>query len=79
MATIGASYEPILERYIGRKVVLTITGGETKEEYSGILKDYTIEFLTVLDADYKGAGGEAPRKADFVIPRSLAIVRHSGE
>ncbi len=79
MATIGTSYEPILERYIGKKVVLTLAGGETKEEYSGILKDYTIEFLTIMDTEYTGTGGGKTRKADLVIPRSTAIVRHSGE
>jgi small nuclear ribonucleoprotein (snRNP)-like protein len=79
ITTIGTSYEPILERYIGRKVVLALAEGEEKEEYSGILKDYTTEFITILDTEYKGSGAEELRKADLVIPRSASVIRHSGE
>jgi small nuclear ribonucleoprotein (snRNP)-like protein len=78
MTQIGTSYEPILERYIGKKIVLALMKGDKKEEYSGILKDYTTEFITVLDIGYRGADNQS-RKADIVIPRSAAIVRHSGE
>ncbi|MGB2600205.1 MAG: hypothetical protein WBB86_00725 [Candidatus Omnitrophota bacterium] len=79
ITTIGTSYEPILERYIGRKVVLALMGSEEKREYSGILKDYTTEFITVLDTEYKGSGTEESRKADLVVPRSASVIRHSGE
>ncbi|MFQ5953218.1 MAG: hypothetical protein ACE5JK_07425 [Candidatus Omnitrophota bacterium] len=79
MTTIGTSYEPILERYIGKKVVLALMKGDEKEEYSGILRDYTTEFITILDTEYKGADDEASRKADLVVPRAAGIIRHLGE
>lgn len=45
----AASYEPMLEKYIGRKVVLEIPKGGQVVEYCGILKEYTAAFLCVLD------------------------------
>ena len=45
----ASAYEPILERYIGRKVVLETINSEPVREFCGILKDYTEEFICVLD------------------------------
>ena len=45
----ASAYEPILERYIGRKVVLETIGSKPACEFCGILKDYTEEFICVLD------------------------------
>lgn len=47
------AYEPILEKYIGKKVVLDVRKGETEIEYAGILKEYTNEFIEILDIDQK--------------------------
>ncbi|MGB2630920.1 MAG: hypothetical protein WBD24_06330 [Candidatus Omnitrophota bacterium] len=79
VASVGTSYEPILERYIGKKVVLAMIYGEKKTELAGILKDYTTEFITLLDAAYRTGSGEKSGKADILIPRSIGLVRHSGE
>lgn len=79
ISAIGMSYEPILERYIGKKVVLAMTRGDKKEEYSGILKDYTAGFVEVLDVEYKRLADQAARKADIVVPRGVGTVRHAGE
>ena len=45
----ASAYEPILERYIGRKVVLETIDSEPVREFCGILKDYSEEFICVLD------------------------------
>ena len=79
ITSVGTSYEPILERYIGKKVVLAMISGEKKVELAGILKDYTTEFITLLDIAYNTEGGERARNADILIPRSIGQVRHSGE
>lgn len=75
----GTSYEPILERYIGKKVVLAVMVDGAETEYAGVLKDYTAEFLEIMDAQYGPAGGTGRRAADLVIPRALGTVRHLGE
>ncbi len=74
----GTSYEPLLERYIGNKVVLEVVKGDRMIEYCGVLKDYTADFVEVMDVDYRSGEG-ATQKADLVVPRKRGIVRHAAE
>lgn len=78
MSSAHASYEPLLERYIGQKVVLEIVRAESIMECVGILKDYTAEFIEIMDADY-ALKDDQPQKADLIMPRKLAVVRHHCE
>jgi hypothetical protein len=75
----GASFEPLLERYIGHKVVLEMIKAGKILEYCGVLKEYTAEFVEIMDVDYAVKEGEDTRKADLVIPRKHGIIRHLGE
>lgn len=45
------AYEPILEKYIGKKVVLDVRKGDKEIEYYGILKEYTNNFIEILDIE----------------------------
>jgi hypothetical protein len=78
LGSVGTSYEPLLERYIGNKVVLELIKGDKIFEYCGVLKEYTAEFVEIMDVDYKLAQ-ETARKADLVVPRNYGVVRHLGE
>jgi hypothetical protein len=78
MGSVGTSYEPLLERYIGNKVVLELIRRDKVFEYCGVLKEYTADFVEIMDVDYKPA--EQPgRKVDLVVPRKYGVVRHLGE
>lgn len=81
--TFGASHEPLLERHIGRKVVLEIKRGTEIQEYCGILKEYTSEFIQLMDVNisYQSKNGPewAQGTADIIAPRRIAIVRHTAE
>ena len=79
MGSVGTSFEPLLERYIGNKVVLELLKGDKIFEYCGVLKDYTAEFIEIMNVDYSVKQDEPPRKADLVVPRKFGIVRHLGE
>jgi len=79
VGTVGTSYEPLLEKYIGHKVVLEIKRGDRIIEYCGVLKDYTSEFIAVLDVYYRIKHEDEPRKADLIVLRSLGTIRHLGE
>ena len=79
MGSVGTSYEPLLERYIGRKVVLELIKGDKIFEYCGVLKDYTAEFIEIMDVDYRADENKPARKADMVVPRKHGVVRHLGE
>jgi len=78
LGSAGTSYEPLLERYIGHKVVLELIKGDKIFEYPGVLKDYSSEFIELLDVDYKTMD-KPSRKVDLVISRKYGIIRHLGE
>jgi hypothetical protein len=79
MASAGTSYEPLLERYIGHKVVLEMIKSDKVLEYCGVLKDYTAEFVEIMDVNYASILGQPTRKADLVIPRNHGLIRHLAE
>ena len=74
----GTAYDPILERHIGKRVVLEITTPSNMvEEHVGILKEYSSDFLEVMGLNYKD--GERVRECDVIVPRSHSLIRHSNE
>jgi hypothetical protein len=79
MGAVGVSYEPLLEKYIGHKVVLELIRGDKLLEYCGVLKDYTAEFVEIMDVNYKAKEDEQARIVDLVAFRKYGIVRHLGE
>ncbi|MHC4645209.1 MAG: hypothetical protein ACYTBJ_06890 [Planctomycetota bacterium] len=68
-----------MEKYIGHKVVLELIKGDKLLEYCGVLKDYTAEFVEIMDVNYKAKEDEQPRIVDLVVFRKYGIVRHLGE
>jgi len=79
VGSVGTSFEPLLERYIGHKVVLEMVKGDKVLEFPGVLKDYTAEFVEIMDVNYAVKKGEPTRIADLVVPRRLGLIRHLGE
>ncbi|NIP26520.1 MAG: hypothetical protein GWN67_19090 [Phycisphaerae bacterium] len=79
MGSVGTSYEPLLERYIGHKVVLELIKGDKIIEYCGVLKEYTADFIEVMDVDYEAKEDEPAKTADLIVPRKYAVIRHLAE
>jgi hypothetical protein len=79
MGSVGTSFEPLLERYIGNKVVLEMIKGDKIFEYCGVLKEYTAEFIEIMNVDYKTTEDQPARIADLVVPRKHGLIRHLGE
>jgi len=77
--SVGSAYEPLLERYIGYKVVFELIKEDKLYKYSGILKEYTTDFIEIIDVNYNIGDEQETRLADLVLPQKLAIVRHLGE
>jgi hypothetical protein len=75
----ATAYEPLLERYIGHLVVLELLKNDKVIEYPGVLKEYTADFIELMDVNYQISEDQPPRKADIIVPRKLALVRHLGE
>lgn len=79
MGSVGTSFEPLLERYIGHKVVLELIKGDKIFEHCGVLKEYTAEFIEIMDVNYKIKEDQPARTADLVVPRKLGLIRHLAE
>jgi hypothetical protein len=79
MGSAGTSFEPLLERHIGNRVVLELLKGDKIFEYPGVLKEYTAEFVEVMDVNYRVREDQPARKADLVVLRKYGVIRHLGE
>jgi hypothetical protein len=48
----GSMYDPLLERYIGRRVVVELAEENEVHEHVGIFKNYSADFLEILEVQY---------------------------
>jgi len=79
VGSVGTTFEPLLERHIGKKVVFELTKDDKTLEYPGVLKEYSMDFIEIMDVIYRIKEEEPARKADLIILRKHGGVRHLGE
>ena len=72
------SFEPLMERHLGKYVILEFLREDTIVECRGMLKDYTRDFIELMDLDLPGGEGQNKKKADIIFPRSAGVIRHLG-
>jgi hypothetical protein len=73
------AYEPLLEKYIGHRVVAEFLHKDQSVEMTGVLKDYTAEFIEMLDVEYWTGKEDQRKKADIILLRKRAVIRHLAE
>lgn len=71
VGSLGRAYDPLLERCIGHRVTVVEKSGDESNAYAGVLKEYTPNFLEILNTDVETSG-----KADMIFPRATATVRY---
>jgi tetratricopeptide (TPR) repeat protein len=49
---VGTSFDPLLEKFVGTRVVVEVVEDEEVHEHVGMLKEYSADFLEVLDVYY---------------------------
>jgi tetratricopeptide (TPR) repeat protein len=52
LGQVGSIYDPLLERYIGSRVVIELLEGDEVHEHVGIFKNYSQDFIEILDVRY---------------------------
>lgn len=77
--SVSTSFEPLLEKHIGHKVVLEMIKEDKILKYVGILKDYTAEFIEMMDVDYPLEQEQPFQQSDIIVPRKYCMVRYLGE
>jgi len=78
VSSVDDTYNPLLEKYIGNLILCTHTYNNKEYAVHGILKEYTGEYLELLDAELK-ADDISITMADLVLPRTANKVRSLGE
>ena len=79
VGSIDPAYDPLLEKYIGNIVVVEFDQTIYQTVIKGILKEYTSEYIELLDVILKRSSDDEELISDIVIPRRLAIIRGVGE
>ena len=59
----GNAFDPLLEKHLFRQVVVEVTRGERRFSYCGWLKDYTSQFVEIVDAFAQTDGAPLPLAA----------------
>lgn len=77
--SVGVSYEPLLEKYIGYRVIFELLKGDRKYKYVGILRDYSKNYLEFMDVKYAPHEGMQAQITDMVVPQRFGIVRSYAE
>ena len=78
VATMDTTHDPLLEKYIGNMVVCEHVFNSKVYEISGILKDYTGQYIELLDVDFTVEEFRVA-EADMVLPRTTTKIRNLGE
>ncbi|MEE9492854.1 MAG: hypothetical protein V3W04_05690 [Gammaproteobacteria bacterium] len=53
VGAMGNSFDPILERHLGKPVVIELMNEAGKEEFSGLLREYSQGWLSIFDCQVK--------------------------
>ncbi|MBN2882728.1 MAG: hypothetical protein JXN10_04315 [Clostridia bacterium] len=78
VSSIDTTYNPLLEKYIGNKIVCNhVFNGKPYDIY-GILKNYTAEYIELLDCEVQ-SDDFSLSEADLVLPRTSNRIRNLGE
>ena len=78
VTSMDATYNPLLEKYIGNYVICSHAFNDKIYEINGILKDYTGEYIELLDVELDTEELKLSG-ANLVIPRRTSRVRNLGE
>jgi len=79
LGTVPNAYEPVLEKYLGKQVIVEMLEDGEVVEFAGLLQEYSGKYLLLRDVAYKpdiDIGTPLPDRFDVIFPRSKALVRH---
>jgi hypothetical protein len=77
--TIPNAYEPILEKYLSRQVVVEMLEKDEVVEFAGLLQEYSAKYLLLRNVRYTPnieTNRPGPGRFDIIFPRDKALVRH---
>lgn len=79
LGTVPNSYEPVLENYLSKQVIVEMLDDGQVVEYAGLLQEYSGKYLLLRNVSFQpdlDIGIPLPDRFDIIFPRSKALVRH---
>ena len=79
LGTVPNAYEPVLEKYLSKQVIVEMLEDDKVIEFAGLLQEYSGKYLLLRNVAYKpdvDTGTPLPDRFDVIFPRNKAIVRH---
>jgi small nuclear ribonucleoprotein (snRNP)-like protein len=79
LGTVPNSYEPVLERYLSKQVIVEMLENDTVVEFAGLLQEYSGKYLLLRNVAFEpdvDIGVPLPDRFDIIFPRNKALVRH---
>ena len=79
LGTIPNAYEPVLEKYLCKQVIVEMLEDGNVLEFAGLLQEYSGKYLLLRNVAYNpeiDIGIPLPDRFDVIFPRNKAIVRH---
>ena len=52
VGSVGSTFDPLLERFVGNKVVVELLEGDESHEHVAVFKNYSADFFELLDVQY---------------------------
>lgn len=77
--TVPNAYEPVLEKYLGKQVIVEVLEDGEVVEFAGLLQEYSGKYLLLRNVVYTpeiDLDEPQPNRFDLIFPRNKALVRH---
>lgn len=52
VSSVGTTFDPLLERFVGQKIVVELLEGDSSHEHVAVFKNYSADFFELLDVQY---------------------------
>jgi len=79
LGTVPNTYEPVLEKYLSKQVIVEMLEDGQVIEFAGLLQEYSGKYLLLRNVAYQPAisfDAPLPDRFDIIFPRNRALVRH---
>lgn len=79
LGTVPNTYEPVLEKYLSKQVIVEMLEDGQVIEFAGLLQEYSGKYLLLRNVSYQPGleiGTPLPDRFDIIFPRGKALVRH---
>ena len=79
LGTVPNAYEPVLEKYLSKQVIVEMLDDGEVVEFAGLLQEYSGKYLLLRNVAYQpetAGNTPLPDRFDIIFPRGKALVRH---